>query len=437
MELIHQPISGHVGERVISFLNSQRFDRAKFVVAFAREAGIKRLAPYLDSFRARGGQVEVTCGIDLDGTSYEGLKELYRQCDSLSVFHAEGNQTFHPKMYCFLGQRDTSLIVGSSNLTAGGLWTNIESSLIVTHSSEEPAPISLDIDSYVASLRSADDSYRALESEEDIQELLVAGYIKSETALREEQKSHHRGSGARKRGAPLFGKGIPTLASPYEKPLKIQKESGDQCVDVRTEEDVEAGVPIGSVFWIYLRSITSGSGNQVDLSMKCRLENNMDASGTPFEGTSKGYMIGFVEYFGVDPSARSLVRHPILNYEGVDYYGSNIVFPDATNKGKRPNGSWRLQLNGKDETGSKLTEAIKNNGGLKEKIMAFTKLDSHYYQIDVYPAHELLNIQHRSHLLGWNGKNADTGQLRPPKPVGVIWTPESRAAGGENSREII
>lgn len=429
MELIHQPIDGHVGERVISFLNSQHFDRAKFVVAFAREAGVRRLAPYLDSFRARGGQVEVICGIDLNGTSYEGLKELHQHCDSLSVFHAEGNQTFHPKMYCFLGKRDTSLIVGSSNLTAGGLWTNIESSLVVNHNPDNPAPISLDIDSYIASLRCADESYRILESEGDIQELLMAGYIKSEAALREEHKSHHTSSGTQERVAPLFGKGIPTLASNEEKHLKNQEESGDLHVDVHTEDTVKAGVPIGSTFWIYLRSITSGSGNQVDLSMTCRLKEDMDASGTPFEGTSEGYMIGFVEYFGVDPSARSLVRHPILNYGGVDYYGSNIIFPDATNKGKRPNGSWRLQLNGKDKTGSKLTEAIKNNGGLKEKIVAFKKLDTHHYQVDVYPAHELQNIQDRSHLLGWNGKVANTGQLRPPKPVGVIWTTEYQAVG--------
>ncbi len=39
---------------------------------------------------------------------------------------------FHPKIYFFEGQNNSELIIGSSNLTANGLFTNVEASILIS-----------------------------------------------------------------------------------------------------------------------------------------------------------------------------------------------------------------------------------------------------------------------------------------------------------------
>jgi hypothetical protein len=57
--------------------------------------------------------------------------------DEAFVFHDPG-RTFHPKVYLALGTARQSLLVGSSNLTAGGLAWNYEASLWLDWSQEFP-----------------------------------------------------------------------------------------------------------------------------------------------------------------------------------------------------------------------------------------------------------------------------------------------------------
>lgn len=71
--------------------------------------------------------LELTSGI----TSYEALTVLLLHSDSLNVVHSEKWQTFHSKIYQFVGSDKGLLIVGSQNLTYGGLWSNFESSLLI------------------------------------------------------------------------------------------------------------------------------------------------------------------------------------------------------------------------------------------------------------------------------------------------------------------
>ena len=60
-----------------------------------------------------------------------------------------GKYTFHPKVYVFEGARSTTAIVGSANLTAGGLSQNHEISLVVT----QDAPVlAREVDRWVRSL---------------------------------------------------------------------------------------------------------------------------------------------------------------------------------------------------------------------------------------------------------------------------------------------
>jgi HKD family nuclease len=125
MELMNQPLTGQLGSRLIELLKVPDYHTLNIVVAFAKNSGVLRIKDSLESFRERGGIVNVYVGVDLGGTSYEALTALLLHTDSLNVVHSEKSQTFHSKIYQFLGKEEGLVVVGSHNLTAGGLWTNL------------------------------------------------------------------------------------------------------------------------------------------------------------------------------------------------------------------------------------------------------------------------------------------------------------------------
>ncbi len=71
-------------------------------------------------------------GVDVRGTSVDGLASLL-ECvgdrGEVWVFHNENGPTFHPKMYVFSNDRSAEIIIGSGNLTRGGLFENYEASV--------------------------------------------------------------------------------------------------------------------------------------------------------------------------------------------------------------------------------------------------------------------------------------------------------------------
>src|SRR5690606_26711518 len=131
MELLNQPITGQLGDRLIESLESEDYQTLNIIVAFAKNSGVLRIKDSLERFRERGGIVNVYVGVDLGVTSYEALTALLLHTDSLNVVHSEKSQTFHTKIYHFLGKEKALIVVGSHNLTGGGLWTNFESSMLI------------------------------------------------------------------------------------------------------------------------------------------------------------------------------------------------------------------------------------------------------------------------------------------------------------------
>lgn len=108
------------------------YNKCQMVVAFARLSGIVRLLPQIRAWRSRGHSVEAVVGIDRFGTSIEALQVMLEELDSVYIAHTTDPAcTFHPKMYLFEGDSRARAIVGSHNLTSGGLETNFEGSVIV------------------------------------------------------------------------------------------------------------------------------------------------------------------------------------------------------------------------------------------------------------------------------------------------------------------
>src|SRR5258705_9956176 len=92
---------------------------------------------------------EVTVGIDNGGTSIEAAQLLWRLLQPsgrLFIYNdpvGSDAPTFHPKIYWFEKPGVAKAIVGSSNLTRGGLFTNHEASLIATLDLGDPVDVEL------------------------------------------------------------------------------------------------------------------------------------------------------------------------------------------------------------------------------------------------------------------------------------------------------
>jgi len=102
--------------------------------AFVKRSGTKHIKGAMKAFVTRGGMVRFTAGVDAGGTSEQGLRDLIDAVGNGPGIFVYGNgitSTFHPKVYLFRNQEFAHLVVGSGNLTEGGLYTNYEASVLL------------------------------------------------------------------------------------------------------------------------------------------------------------------------------------------------------------------------------------------------------------------------------------------------------------------
>jgi hypothetical protein len=129
VRLLNQPYreSMFTGQTFITTaLEDEGVRRFVAVTAWVRESGMSLLVPSLQAFTERGGVTRLVFGVDLRGTSRQGVTLARQHFDELYVLHDPSGRTFHPKMYYAAGERVGYALIGSSNLTAGGLWHNYE-----------------------------------------------------------------------------------------------------------------------------------------------------------------------------------------------------------------------------------------------------------------------------------------------------------------------
>ncbi|MDQ3388027.1 MAG: phospholipase D family protein [Gemmatimonadota bacterium] len=110
---------------------------ARFATAYAKMSGINHVYDILATFASTDGRtLRATIGIDQHGTSYEALAALLTLfaphghelfvCHNPRIKGSIASPTFHPKLWLFDDGAQAKLLVGSGNLTQGGLYTNYE-----------------------------------------------------------------------------------------------------------------------------------------------------------------------------------------------------------------------------------------------------------------------------------------------------------------------
>jgi hypothetical protein len=156
VEFHGQPFSEgrSAGVALEEILDEPALDRLTLVVAWVRLRGLLRLKPSINAFRERGGTIRAIVGIDEGGATRPGLLGILRASDEAYVFHDPAGGTFHPKIYLAEGPRKAILIVGSSNLTPGGLFVNVEASMSTSFElpAEERHPALVAAREFVANL---------------------------------------------------------------------------------------------------------------------------------------------------------------------------------------------------------------------------------------------------------------------------------------------
>ncbi len=109
-----------------------RSNEAFFAVAFLKESGLRDLSEAMLGLLNRGGRITAVIGLDFFLTEPAALQTLhaFQNAGRFELFlFQQSSETFHPKYYRFRSDLGKEVVVGSANLTTGGLLKNVETSV--------------------------------------------------------------------------------------------------------------------------------------------------------------------------------------------------------------------------------------------------------------------------------------------------------------------
>lgn len=212
MQFITQPFGAvRLGDFLLSHFADPQWTCFRAAIAFVKRSGTLFVRQPLLAFSNRA-DVRISVGIDLNGSSREGLSDLLDGTPQGQVFvyRNNGPSTFHPKVYVFKSTQMADVLVGSGNLTRGGLYTNYEASLAVSLNladAEDRAFLEI-IEGVLDSWSQPQDGTCYLLTPELIEQLMAQGLVRTEAELQAAQQAAAQTSGA--------ASGPPTTAPPHQ-----------------------------------------------------------------------------------------------------------------------------------------------------------------------------------------------------------------------------
>lgn len=175
-----------VGSLIIDYLRDGSFKNFTLISAFASEAAVYGLSEVIKQVEENYDSILFIVGVDLNGTSKEALEEILELDIDSYVFYQHESPIFHPKIYLFEGDEKIKLIIGSSNLTGAGLFTNVESSVLIEFAANDETGISLlnDLKTHYETLFDQSDPNVFELNEELIEDFELRGIIPNEATRR-------------------------------------------------------------------------------------------------------------------------------------------------------------------------------------------------------------------------------------------------------------
>ncbi len=217
----------------------QNADSSKIAVAFLKYSGLKVIEQSLDNCLKNNGNVEIIAGLDFKTTDPQSMHQLIRLQKQVQNFkfycYGDKNENktyiiFHPKIYLFERGRETTGIIGSTNLTRGGLLTNFEVNVVI----KETKPV------YFSQLESIYNSVKFTDSIFSPDEEYLAGYSDVYKAFLQNAKKATKDKGVqkvvrqiRKREEFLPGT-VPSLKSLIIDVIKQEQAKGMNFVPLQT-----------------------------------------------------------------------------------------------------------------------------------------------------------------------------------------------------------
>jgi hypothetical protein len=120
-------------ERINALIQTPGLVRIRAAVAYARWDGLGLISKSIEGFLREGGEFQSIYGVANGVTTPDSLlyslylQELYKTHTYAGAIEDKyANSIFHPKFYEFAFEDDAIIIIGSANLTGGGLLRNTE-----------------------------------------------------------------------------------------------------------------------------------------------------------------------------------------------------------------------------------------------------------------------------------------------------------------------
>lgn len=140
-ELILQGLTDRTHADVVREMFAGDIVRAVISVAFASDNGVELIGPLL---APHADKVSLFVGIRNEITSAQALRRLLALGVSLNVVDTGSRALlFHPKTYHVRSDGSAQLLVGSANLTLGGLNNNVEAGMLIDLSLTDAADVAI------------------------------------------------------------------------------------------------------------------------------------------------------------------------------------------------------------------------------------------------------------------------------------------------------
>src|SRR3990167_7261619 len=223
----------------------QNANSAKIAVAFLKYSGVQVIEQALNNCLKNNGSIEIIAGLDFKTTDPQSIHyfiQLQKQVSNLKFYcygDKEENKTgivFHPKIYLFEKGRETTGIVGSTNLTRGGLLTNFEVNVVI----KETKPL------YFSQLEAIYNSVKFTDSVFSPDEEYLAGYSDVYKAFLQNEERAIKDRGIQtivrqiNRRAEFLPGTVPSIKSLIIEIIKKEKTRGIDFVPLQTiYEEVE------------------------------------------------------------------------------------------------------------------------------------------------------------------------------------------------------
>lgn len=229
MDFIAQPLGQfRLGDYLAGNLQNEEWTLFRASIAFVKNSGVKHIYSLLSDFQQRGIS-KISVGIDNGITTYDGLLNLLDaigENSELWIFHNENSSTFHPKVYLFANDQNADFIVGSGNLTEGGLFTNYEAFLRVSldfQNIEDKRQYD-EIISYLDYWIDPSTGCAIQASLQFLDDLRYNDYLPTESQIkreRKEKKNQASERGKKTKGFKPFGR-VAVTNAPYQPAIPVQ-----------------------------------------------------------------------------------------------------------------------------------------------------------------------------------------------------------------------